>query len=110
MTASARTSDNPMGPWSVAKDFRVPEGFTDISWEQDVTPSVQCDATGLVIQWDDEENSNFKRELGWLEGEKDGQWCRFYVFDPDSGADTPNVYEGNDLEAAIAAARAKKEQ
>lgn len=90
-----RSASNPMGPWKVAADFHVPEGFSDSSWDQDVNPSVICDATGCTIYWDTEDNVNMKAE--GVEGAE-----RFFVLHPDDGHD---LYCGSDLQEAIRTAK-----
>ncbi len=94
MNATLRSKENPMGPWEVAADFHVPEGFVDVSWDQDLNPSVQCEATGHTLYWDTEDRANIRAE-----GFEDS--LRFYVI-TDEG-DT--LLETNDLEEAIQRAR-----
>lgn len=89
-----RSASNPMGPWDVAKDFHIPEGFADCSYENDVNPSVYHLKTGHTIHWDTEDNANMRRE--GVEGTE-----RFFVLH-DKTFET--LYQGNDLQQAILAA------
>lgn len=94
-TARPRTKDDPQGPWEVAADFHVPEGFGDSSWNQDVNPSVTCEATGHSIHWDTESYANMRAEgVTWDN--------RFFVLHADTGA---TLYAGNDLDEAIRIAK-----
>lgn len=92
--SAVRSKLNPMGPWEVAEDFRVPEGFSDSSWENDVNPSVSCDATGFTIYWDTEDNANMKAE--GVTGTE-----RFFVLNESGGT----LYLGSDINEAIRVAR-----
>lgn len=95
MTTAPRTKANPQGPWEVAADFHIPDGFSDSSWHQDLNPSVACEATGNIIYWDTEDKANMKAE-GF-----DGS-SRFFVVEPE---DCDTIYEGDDLQEAIRIAR-----
>jgi len=94
-----RSAANPQGPWEVAKDFHVPEGFVDVSWDQDLNPSVQCIATELCVYWDTENNANVKAEFG--EHLKSSDLCRFYTITEEG----VTIYAGDDLEKALRIAR-----
>lgn len=95
MTIRPRTKDDPQGPWEVAEDFYVPDGFADSSWDQDVNPSVTCEATGHSIHWDTEDRANMRAE--GVEGPH-----RFFVLHADDGR---TLYEGDDLHEAIRIAK-----
>ncbi len=95
MTIQPRTKDDPQGPWEVAEDFYVPEGFKDTSWEQDVNPSVTSDLTGHSVYWDTEDNANMRAE--GVDGPH-----RFFVLHTDTGK---TLYEGDCLEQALTVAR-----
>jgi len=95
-----RTNLNPMGPWEVAEDFHVPEGFSDGSWENDSCPSVYHLTTEHSIYWDTETHANAIRE-----GYYDGFLCgRFCVVSNDT---YETIYNGNDLQEAIRVASVK---
>ncbi len=98
-TTTPRTAANPQGPWEVAGDFHIPEGFSDSSYENDVNPSVTCDATGHTLYWDTESFANMRAEGATWDH-------RFFVVHADTSA---TLYSGNDLQAAIRTARGEAE-
>lgn len=89
-------------PWKIAKDFRVPTGFIDVSWHNDTCPSIFHEASKNTLYWDTENCDNIRRELNDFEYAIECD--RFFVTDEDS----KTLYAGNDIQHALFTARGDK--